>query len=359
MNWLDCKNLLIIRPDNLGDLLMSSPAIRAIKETFNCKITLLTSSVSAEAAMLIPEIDDVIVASVPWVRTSKSMSAVELTKLIEAIKMRSFDSCIIFTVYSQNPLPSALVAWLAGIPKRLTYCRENPYDLVNYWVPDKEPYTHINHQVERDLNLVEHIGCISKSRDIKVVIPDEAIKIVDEKLSQIIPSNTDFIVVHAGVSELKRAYPIEKWIEITKEIVARFNLFVLFTGIANEKPLTDRLHKETGEMSASTAGLFTIAELAALIDRSRLLISVNTGPVHIAAGLKKPVIVLYAQTNPQHKPWRTKSKIFEFSVNERIKSSNEVIRFVSSKLYNERIPLPEAEEVIAAIDEILISQSIS
>ena len=60
-SWQDCKNILIIRPDNMGDLIMSAPAIRALKETFNSRITVLTSSMGAGIIPFIPEIDDVII----------------------------------------------------------------------------------------------------------------------------------------------------------------------------------------------------------------------------------------------------------------------------------------------------------
>src|SRR5690606_6134651 len=105
--------------------------------------------------------------------------------------------------------------------------------------------------------------------------------------------------------------------------------------------------------SISAAGIFTVTELAALICRSRLLISVNTGPVHIASGLQKPVIVLYAQTNPQHKPWKTRNRVFEFTVPESLQSKNGVIRFVNRKLYNSLVAHPEPSEIAAAVHSLL------
>lgn len=67
-DWSDCKNILCIRPDNMGDLLMSSPAIRALKETFESKITVLTSSMAKGISRLIKEIDEVIVYDFPGLR---------------------------------------------------------------------------------------------------------------------------------------------------------------------------------------------------------------------------------------------------------------------------------------------------
>jgi ADP-heptose:LPS heptosyltransferase len=352
MNWQDCKNILIIRPDDMGDLIMSSPAIRAVKESFGCKITVLTTPLASEAARLIPEIDETIIATVPWVKADNVFSQEELVRLTEYLSSLNFDGCIIFTVYSQNPLPSALLAWMAKIPGRLAYCRERPYNLLTDWIPDREPYSYIIHQVERDLQLVKHIGATTNDDRIMLQILEDSCYSAEQKLKKLVPEE-DFIIVHAGVSELKRAYPFEKWVDLCRTIIADFDIPIVFTGSINEKPLTDRLHLEVGEKSYSLAGQFNIPELAAVIKKCRLFISVNTGPVHLAAGLRKPVIVLYAQSNPQHKPWRTPSKVFEFSVDPKLKSENEVIRYVNEFHYKHHVSYPDVSQIIPSVHSLL------
>ncbi len=59
----------------------------------------------------------------------------------------SFDAAVIFTVYSQNPLPAAFLCYLAGIPLRLAHCRENPYQFLTDWVKDTEPEQNVRHEV--------------------------------------------------------------------------------------------------------------------------------------------------------------------------------------------------------------------
>lgn len=141
--WPLCRNVLVIRPDNLGDLLMSSPAIRALKETFGCRITVLTSSAATGIARLIPSIDKVITYDLPWVKNNGVESPDCFMQITQQLKEQAFDAAVIFTVYSQNPMPSILLAYMAGIPLRLAYCRENPYGLLTHWVPDAEPYSFI------------------------------------------------------------------------------------------------------------------------------------------------------------------------------------------------------------------------
>src|SRR5689334_14508979 len=106
--WSQCKSILCIRADNMGDLIMTAPALRALKETFGCKITVLTSKMGNGIAPFIPEIDEVIVQDLPWIKTDGAANPETLVLLTEKIKKYRFDAAIIFTVYSQNPLPSAM-----------------------------------------------------------------------------------------------------------------------------------------------------------------------------------------------------------------------------------------------------------
>src|SRR5215217_4160160 len=103
-SWQHCKNILIVRADNMGDLIMSVPAIRALKETFSAKITVLTSSMAASIVPSIAEIDDAMVFDLPWVKAADTIANEEIFTLVQLLKQRKFDAAVIFTVFSQNPL---------------------------------------------------------------------------------------------------------------------------------------------------------------------------------------------------------------------------------------------------------------
>ena len=89
-DWKDCKNILCIRSDNLGDLIMSGPAIRALKETCGAKITILTSSMAAGIAKFMPQIDDVIVFDVPWVKTNQQPEPAQFIEIVDELKSRRY-----------------------------------------------------------------------------------------------------------------------------------------------------------------------------------------------------------------------------------------------------------------------------
>jgi lipopolysaccharide heptosyltransferase II len=353
-SWVDAKNILCIRLDNMGDLLMSSPAIRALKETFNSRITLLTSSMATGIARYIEEIDEVITYDLPWVKANQTINPEHFFEIIEELKKRSFDAAVIFTVYSQNPLPTAMLPFLAGIPLRLAYCRENPYELLTHWVPDNEPYSVIKHQVRRDLDLVAAVGSCTTNEKINISVSDDLLTSLDEKLLGCgVDSNRPWLILHPGVSEEKRQYPFDSWVETAKKIINELGYQVLFTGVSTEKTLTDNLQRATGENSFSLAGMFNIEEFITLIRQSPLIISVNTGTIHLAAAVQTPVVVLYALTNPQHYPWKVAGKILPFSVPQHLRSKNEVIRYVNERYFDKVIDMVKPEEIVATALEIL------
>ncbi|MGN6401212.1 MAG: glycosyltransferase family 9 protein [Flavisolibacter sp.] len=353
--WKTCKNILCIRPDNMGDLIMSGPAIRALKETFGCNITLLTSSMAANIVPFLPDIDDVIQFDVPWLKTNTLNNTDNFFEIIEVIKQRSFDAAIIFTVFSQNPLPSAMIAYLAGIPKRLAYCRENPYDLLTHWVPDKEPYSFVQHQVQRDLQLVETIGALTQEKRLHIELPKNVWPAVVQKLAAIgVNFQKPWLILHAGVSEPKREYPQNLWIETAKKIIKELGYQIILTGNTAERKKLENLQNNIGRQSFNAAGLLSLEEFITLVKRAPLVVSVNTSTIHIAAAVATPVIVLYALSNPQHLPWMATGKVLLYDIPQEQRSRNEVLQYVHANLHPLDLPMIMPETILQAIRDVLI-----
>lgn len=343
----------------MGDLIMSGPAIRALKESFSARITVLTSSMAAGIAASIPEIDDVIIFDVPWVKT-KEATGTQIPDIVDQISKKQFDAAVIFTVYSQNPLPTAMLAYMAGIPKVLAYCRENPYGLLTDWVPDKEPYKLIKHQVRRDLDLVKTIGASPSHEDLSLAVNYNLWPGITEKLKSVgVNLDKPWLILHPGVSEIKRQYPIEKWIESGERLIDELDYQLLFTGTLSEKDLIDQIIGGTGKGCFSLSGKLNLEELACLIKHSQLLLSVNTGTVHIAAAVNTPVVVLYAETNPQHTPWNVPHKVLPFAVTKELKSKNEIIAYVDEKLYSGNTPTPGPDDIVSAVLTLLSPAGLS
>jgi ADP-heptose:LPS heptosyltransferase len=114
-----------------------------------------------------------------------------------------------------------------------------------------------------------------------------------------------WILLHPGVSELKREYPSDLWIETGKLIFRETGYQLLVTGSVIEKHLIEKISNGIGGHAFALAGCLNIEEFISLISVSPLVISVNTGTVHIAAAVQTPVIVLFVLNNPQHTPWQS------------------------------------------------------
>ncbi len=360
MDWRNFKNVLCIRPDNLGDLLMTSPAIRAFKKSVpNRKITLLTSGAGSKIARFIPEIDDVMTYDIPWYKHGNPASGKEVYDIVDAIKERAFEAAIIFTVFSQNPLPTAMLCYMAGIKRVAGYCRENPYNLMSDWVPDHEPVYKVKHEVERQLELVQHLGAIVTHDNIVLsTSPTARRAILDKMKSEGIDLEAPWLVLHPGVSEVKRQYPVDYFAEVTRRVIHELGYQVVITGVESERSLASHIIKHSGPGTHTLAGKLDVAELIALIAEAPLLIGNNTGPVHIAAGVGTPVVVLYAMTNPQHTPWRIPNKVLTFQVPELLKSKNVIISQANEKYFDENKPMVQPEEVLSAIKELLEETSL-
>ena len=331
---------------------MSAPAIAALRSAFNAKITLLTSSMARPVTSLLNDIDEVIVFDLPWVKKAAA-SDQEIPSIIQQLKQRQFDAAVIFTVFSQNPLPAAMLAYMAGIPKVLAYCRENPYDLITDWIPDAEPYTFMQHQVRRDLELVAAVGAAAVQDDIRINILPEFSTTVSEKLQTLgIQPNKPWLILHPGVSEEKRQYPQADWVELGKKLTSA-GYQLLITGSAKEKEITASLSAAIGQGAYSLGSVCSFGEFTALIKMSPLVISVNTATIHIASATSTPVIVLYALSNPQHLPWKAKGRYFAFEIKETLRSRNEVLKFVHGRMDLTPVQLFTPEDVYAAAVEIL------
>lgn len=181
MSWDGVRTVLCVRLDAMEDLLMTTPALRAASGGGKRHITLLTSPSGAVAAAHLPEVADVIVYDSPWMKSGTTSVCSDTDRhVLDLLSSRSFDAAVIFTVFSQSALPAALMCYFAGIPRRLAYCRENPYNLLTDWIREIEPEGGIRHEVERQLHLVSQVGWITRDDRMSLRVSDAARCSVEE-----------------------------------------------------------------------------------------------------------------------------------------------------------------------------------
>jgi len=315
--WQSAKHVLCIRLDSLGDVVMTTPAIRAIKEARPGRsITLITSQAGAEVARLIPQIDHSISYNSPWMKaTAPRENSQTEYQIVELLRNKKFDAAVIFTVFSQSPLPAAFMCYLADVPLRLAYCRENPYQLLTHWVRDLEPNQYVRHEVRRQLDLVSTVGYKPRSEKLSLTIPPDSYQRIEHCLEDSgLDRRRPWMVIHPGASASSRRYPPDSFAEASRLLIERNGFQVVFSGSKDEESLVSSIQKNIGYPTVQITQPLPLVDFSALIATAPLLLSNNTGPVHIAAAVGTPVVDLYAMTNPQHQPWQVPNRVLSVDV---------------------------------------------
>jgi lipopolysaccharide heptosyltransferase II len=311
--WTRAERLLCVRLDAIGDLIMTGPAIRALEEQRpGRRLTVLTSESGAAAARLLPGVSEVIAHPAPWMKASRPAAGGRADEeLIARLRAERFDAAVIFTVFSQSPLPAALLCHLAGIPLRLAHCRENPYALLGEgWVPEREPEDFVRHEVRRQLDLVAAVGAVPEHERLELKLPSRAHDRAGALLASLqLDRERQWAVVHPGSTAPSRRYPPELWAECCARLAGEEEVQLVFTGQREDGGLVDSIRRAAGVATHSLVGELELEELAAVLAEAPLLLAGNTGPVHVAAAMGTPVVDLYALTNPQHTPWQVPHRL--------------------------------------------------
>ena len=323
--WRAARRVLLVRLDNLGDVLMTTPAFAAVRESLPDAHLALLAAPSAQAlAPHLPMLDEVIGCHAPWVKAGAA--ALEAAggahgeperALLERLLAARFDAAIIFTVCTQSALPAALLCRLAGIPLVLAHARERAYGLLSDEVRDRDEIAPgLRHEVQRQLDLVAHVGLRTRDERLRFHLrPQDAEAARLALRAAGVDPERPYVLVHPGASAASRRYPAAAF-GAAAALLRREGLDaqLVFCAGPGESGL---LHEAAAAMDGAghvLAPLEQLGLLAALVAGARLLIGNNSGPVHLAAALGTPVVDLYALTNPQHRPWRVPARVLSHDV---------------------------------------------
>lgn len=299
--WQAAQRVLAVRLDNMGDVIMLGPALRAFKAGAPAaRLTLLASPAGSEAAKLLPEVDDTITWRAVWQDLgSLPFDPARELQLIESLAARRFDAALIFTSFSQTPHVPGYVCYMAGIPLRAGESKEFGGGALSTVLP---PAGDELHQVERNLRLVEALGFPAQQRAMAVTLPSDARPAVPRLLAGVgLDPAQPFVLLHPGASAKARRYPPER-MGATAQLLAEAGLQVLLTGVEREAGVVAAVQAQAPGARTLLGGT-TLGEYAALVERAALVVCGNTLPLHLADALGTPVLALYAGTDLETQ-WR-------------------------------------------------------
>lgn len=296
------KRILVIRLDNVGDLVMMSPALRALREAMpDASITLMASPGGSQVAPLLPWVDDLIVSRVVWQDVSGEMPFEPRREMasIDELRKRQFDAAMIFTSFSQSPFPAAYVCYLAGIPHRWGSSKEFGGGVLSFSPASPPDYLH---QVDRNLALIEAANLPVYNRQMELRIPADAQEQADLLLKNAgVEPGEPFVVLAPGASCSARRYDPERFAAVARILSRGSKYPLVLVGSAQEaqtiEPVINAVQESSHGAVRSLVGLTSVPELAAIIRRASLTVANNSAALHIADAFDCPMVILYSGTD--------------------------------------------------------------
>ena len=286
---------LVARLDNVGDVVLAGPAVRAVAGAGG-PVVFLAGPRGADAAALLPSVAEVLVFDAPWVAFDPSpVDARAIRSLVDRLRRQAIDEAIILTSFHQSPLPLALLLRLAGIDRIAATSVDYPGSLLDI----RHTYDESLHEVEQSLSLCRAAGYELPAGDDRRLALD---------LPRARPRDRDrpYVVVHPGASVPARALPVEPATRSVAEL-AGAGYHVVITGSANEIELARQVVSTTPSSDSTIrCGATKLAELAMLIARAQAVVCGNTSVAHIAAAVGTPVVEAFAPVVSAHRwrPWQ-------------------------------------------------------
>ncbi len=287
--------MLLVRADNIGDVVMLTPALSALRAALpRARLDLLASPAGAVVRALIPELDGVLAVSPSWQQLSGDVPGTHAARrewaLLELIRSRRYDAMLVFTSFSQSPWPVAHLGLLAGIGVRVVHSREFAGAVATHWVT---PPPDTTHQVDRCLHLLAAIGVPDRGRALRLRVPDSADRLAEALLARV--PCVRFALLVPGASCPARRYPAGRFAAAAAQI-AGAGLPVRVVGPAGEAALVGDVVRTAGHPDVQALAPPTVPGFAALLRRAAVAVTNNSAGMHIADAVGTPVAVAYAGT---------------------------------------------------------------
>ena len=296
------NRVLIIRPDHLGDMLLTTPAIQALKRARpDLEIHVLCGPWCADLLAHYPEIDRALTLPFPAFSREAAGANPWSLALKSARKLRAigYDCAIIMR---PDHWWGALLAWLAGIPQRIGYDKPSLKPFLTRALALED-----QHAVEQSLRLAGSLLRAPPSSDTRLEFPHRAADsdFIDARLAAWgIASDRRVICIHPGSGAPSKLWLAEKWAEVADAVAESCKAEILFTGTAAEKAMIDEIAVKMKTQAHSLAGETGVGQLAALYRRSLAVLGPDSGAMHLAAAVHTPTVALFGPADPlEFAPW--------------------------------------------------------
>ena len=295
------QQLLVRGPNWLGDAVMCEPALRSLRRLFpQASITLLVKPSVARLFDLHPAVDRILL----YDDKGRHAGWAGKWRLAGDLRQQSFDMAVLF----QNAFEAALLTMLAGIRRRYGYATDGRSFLLSEPVATHDRRNPV-HQIEYYWDMLKPLGLMGCPDQPTLYVSADEERSMADRLAQAGIAAADVVIgINPGSTYggAKRWLP-DRFAEATERICGALNHSgqrpaVAVIGAKGEEPLGHDIASRLTAHSAVLSGSTTIRELMAVIKRCAVLVTNDTGPMHIASALGVPVVAIFGPTD-----WRTTS----------------------------------------------------
>lgn len=280
------KRILIINLAFIGDVLLSTPVARALRHAYpDAVIDMLVVPLAAPIARGNPYVDDVL----EYDKRGRHKKIGALWRLIAAIRTRRYDLAVCTNFAPRG----AMLAWAGGIPRRVGYDAQHAGLFLTDRVSPRRPL--IRHEAENYLDVLKPLGITTDDTSLALAVNPADAAALAAKVA--FDEARPVVAVCPVGSYRQKSWPAASFGALIRRLKPHADVYVV--GAKGEADRLEEVNAASGGLATVLAGTLTLGELTALLARARLLVSVDTGPMHIASAVGTPVVALFGPTDPR------------------------------------------------------------
>jgi len=299
------RHILVIRLDLIGDLVLSMTVVRALKRTYpDAEIDLLALPSSAQIVRYDPDLSNIIAYDPNAWRRPKSLvqgrNWRDALRVMRQLRARRYDVAV--SVFGNW---AAILAVLSGAHRRVGFGREGYPGFMTdsvagrHWQPGERL-----HEVDYCLKLARAAGATVTAGDRipRLFVDSSAQRELDGLLHEMgIQPGKPLIACHVSSNNgQSKRWPIPYWATLMDRLIREQGAQVVLTGAPVDLPLIENVTGRMQQTPFNLAGKTSLAQLAALLQRADMLITGDSGPMHIAGAVGTPLIAIHGPTDPAH-----------------------------------------------------------
>jgi lipopolysaccharide heptosyltransferase II len=297
--------ILVVRPDHLGDMLFATPALQVLRQRYpEAHITALVGPWGSAVLTNNPHVDEIITLPFPGFSRERKPTLWQPYRLLGQWAQQLRGRYDLAFILRFDHWWGALLAYLAGVPERVGYALPEVAPFLSHAVP----YASGRHEVEQNLRLVARelpdgpepdVNWPPAQYPLEFHIPEQAIAWAKALVRDRRP-----IAIHPGAGAAIKLWRAERWAAVADTLARETGADVLLTGAEAERPGCQEIAAQMETEAQVMAGETSLDQLAALLSRCRLVLGLDSGPLHLGVAVGTPSVQLYGPADPAiFGPW--------------------------------------------------------